>query len=287
MMRSAMLFVLALAGPGSVLQAQTTARIDSHGSAMVATVWQPAAAPSATVLLIPGWGGGPSDALGIGRALADAGMAVVVLSPRGWHDSEGTATFAHALEDIGAALAWVRVPANAGRYGLTPGSLVLGGYSWGGGMALAYAARDPSVKRVFSAAGTDHGQFIRQYRADSAFAAMVDELLASSAAPAGPIRFDVAFTMQELAEGQAVYGLIENAAKLADRSILLFGGWEDENVTVDHSLLPLYRALRAAGAGDVTFKVYHTDHSFGGVRADLHADLIRWIERSAVGPGSR
>jgi len=287
MFRSAIVFLLVMLGSASSGQAQTTARIDSHGSAMVATVWQSAAAPSATVLLIPGWGGGPSDALGIGRALADAGMAVVILSPRGWHESGGTATFAHALDDIGAAIAWVRDSANTGRYRLTPGSLVLGGYSWGGGMALAYAARDPSVKRVFSAAGTDHGQFIRQYRADPEFAAMVDELLASSAAPAGPIRFDVASTMQELAEGQAVYGLVENAAKLADRSILLFGGWEDENVTIDHSLLPLYRALRAAGAGDVTFKVYHTDHSFGGVREDLHVDLIRWIERSAAGPGSR
>jgi fermentation-respiration switch protein FrsA (DUF1100 family) len=146
-------------------------------------------------------------------------------------------------------------------------------------MSLAYAARDSSVARVFSVAGTDHAQFIRHYQADPEFAAMVNRLLASSAAPSGPIRFDVDSTLEELRRGQEVYGLLENASRLADRSILLIGGWEDVNVTIDDTLLPLYRALRAAGAEDVTFKTYGAKHSFTTVREQLHRDLIEWIRR--------
>lgn len=246
---------------------------------MVATVWRASSSPLATALLIPGWGGGPTDVLGIARALSEARVSAVTLTPRGWHESEGTATFANALEDIAAALAWIREPGHAARFGLTPDRVVLGGHSWGGGMSLAYAARDSSVRRVFSVAGTDHAQFVRHYESDPEFAAMVDQLLTESAAPNGPIRFNVDSTLDELKRGQKVYGLVENASRLADRSILLIGGWEDENVTIDDTLLPLYRALRAAGAEDVTFKTYHADHSFRTVRDQLHRDLIDWIER--------
>ena len=180
------------------------------------------------------------------------------------------------MDDIAATLVWIR---NSGRPELNASAVVLGGHSWGGGMALAYAAKDPSVQRVFSIAGTDHGQFIRRYQSDSEYAAALHQVLMASAAPQGPIRFDVDQTLEELADGQANYGLLENVERLADRSVLLVGGWDDENVTVDQTLLPLYRALRKARNRDVTFKVYGADHSFAAVRPDLLADLSAWLRR--------
>ncbi len=256
--------------------AQTTATLKSGESNIVVTVWAAVSAPAATVLLVPGWGGGPMDVLGIGRALSADGVSVVILTPRGWHDSQGSATFANALDDIAAALKWLR---SSGRADLNAPDIVMGGHSWGGGMVLAYAARDSSVRRVFSIAGTDHGQFIRQYESDPDYAARLHRVLVSSAAPQGPIRFDVDGTLRELAEGESTYGLLENANRLADRDILLVGGWEDENVTVDRTLLPLCEALRKAGAHTLTFKVYSADHSFRTVRSQLYADLLNWVRR--------
>lgn len=273
--RALCLGLLLVAGACPAL-AQSTEMIESGSSRMVLTIWAAGPEPAATVLLVPGWGGGPTDVLGIGRALSEAGVSCVVLTPRGWHESEGVATFSNALADIGAAWTWIR---ESRRSELNPSKVVLGGHSWGGGMALAYAARDSSVRRVFSIAGTDHGQFIRQYESDPAYAATLHRLLTESAAPRGPIRFDVERTLQELVHGQATYGLLENVERLSDRSVLLVGGWDDENVTVDGTLLPLYRALRKAGDRDVTFRVYGADHSFAQVRPDLHADLLAWIGR--------
>jgi hypothetical protein len=99
------------------------------------------------------------------------------------------------------------------------------------------------------------------------------------AAEGQPIRFDVEATLRELTDGQAIYGLRENASEFADRSILMLGGWEDVNTTVDDYLLPLYRALRSSGASDVTFTVFHTDHGFGNVRPELHARIREWLVR--------
>lgn len=256
--------------------AQSTIPVESNGSQIFLTVWSTGENPSETILLLPGWGGGPTDVLGIGNALSTEGIPVVVLSPRGWHDSEGVAGFANGFEDIRAALAWVR---NSNRTDLKPSKIILGGHSWGGGMSLAYAAQDTTISRVFSVAGTDHAILIRNYQTDKNLAEIVDRILTSTKAPEGPIRFDVQETLNELKTGQKMFGIIENAGNLADRSILIFGGWEDANTTIDDFLLPNYRALKAAGANDITFKTYHDNHGFGTVREQLYTDLVLWIRK--------
>jgi pimeloyl-ACP methyl ester carboxylesterase len=65
-------------------------------------------APAPTVLLLHGWPGTADDVLGLGALLSKQGLTVVTFNPRGMHGSEGTASFAHALDDIGAALRWLR-----------------------------------------------------------------------------------------------------------------------------------------------------------------------------------
>jgi hypothetical protein len=144
-------------------------------------------------------------------------------------------------------------------------------------MAMAYAARDPRVRNVLSIAGADHAEFIREYQRNASFAEMMDEVLRSTQAPEGPARFDVEASLRELAAHQDVFGLGENAARLADRSILLVGGWEDTSVTIEQQVLPFYRALKEAGAEDVTFLVYHDDHGFDQVRERMADDIRNWI----------
>jgi len=142
---------------------------------------------------------------------------------------------------------------------------------------MAYAARDTSVRRVISIAGNDFGEFVRELQRSAAFAEGFRRMLWSTREPAGPARFDVEAGLKEFVDRQDVYGLRENAANLADRSILLIGGWEDEQITIEQFILPLYRALRGAGAAKVTFLVYHTDHDFSNVRQRLASDIAGWL----------
>ncbi|MEI9479429.1 MAG: alpha/beta fold hydrolase [Deltaproteobacteria bacterium] len=234
-------------------------------------------APATTLLLVPGWPGNPNDVLGLGVLLAEQGINVCTFNPRGLHQSEGISSHANTLQDIGAALRWLRQADVRRRFEVDPTRLVLAGHSYGGGMAMAYAARDSSVRRVISIAGNDHGEFIREFQRNTAFAEGVRRMLWSTRAREGPARFEVEAGLKELVNHQDVYGLRENAANLADRSILLIGGWEDEQVTIDQFLLPLYRALKGAGAAKVTFLVYHTDHDFSNVRPRLASDIAGWL----------
>ena len=238
-------------------------------------------APATTLLLVPGWPGNPDDVIGLGALLAEKGINVCMFNPRGLHLSEGISSFANTLQDIGTAWQWLRQADVQRRFAVDTTRLVLGGHSYGGGMAMAYAARDSSVRRVISIAGNDHGEFTREMKRNAAFAEGIRRMLLSTLAPEGPARFDVEAGLKELVNRPDIYGLRENAANLADRSILLIGGWEDEQLTVEQYLLPLYRALRSAGAAKVTFLVYHTDHDFSNVnvRQRLASDIAAWLLR--------
>ena len=235
--------------------------------------------PGTTLLLFPGWPGDPDDVLGLGARLAELGINVCTFNPRGLHPSEGNHSHANTLQDIRAAWQWLRQADAQRRFGVDATRLVLGGHCYGGGMAMAYAARDASVRRVISIAGNDHEEFSRELQRNAAFAEGIRGMMLSTREPQGPARFDYEAGLKELVDRPDVYGLRENAAALADRSILLMGGWEDEQVTIDQYLLPLYRALRGAGAAQVTFLVYHTDHGFSNVRPRLAADIAGWLLR--------
>lgn len=253
--------------------------IDSEGFEMRGRFFPAATGgPGPTVLLIPGYPGNPEDVLGMGARLSEHGINVMMVNPRGTHASEGTFSFAGSLQDIDAAFRWLWSSEASDLFRIDTANIFLGGYSWGGGMSLAYAATNPRARRLISIAGNDHGEFIREYERNESYADAISNMLRRTMAPEGPVRGDFEAGLRELAEGQGVYGLRENAQRLADRSILLIGGWQDTGVTVDKILLPLYRALEKHGAEDVTFLVYHDDHAFAQVRDTLAADIVDWIE---------
>jgi len=83
--------------------------------------------------------------------------------------------------------------------------------------------------------------------------------------------------LQKLVDSVDFYDLRLSAPKLADRKILLIGGWDDRNVTIDNHLLPLYRALKKENGPNVEFIAYQADHSFSNVREKLAEDIVEWI----------
>ncbi|HEX9091860.1 MAG TPA: hypothetical protein VF831_10245 [Anaerolineales bacterium] len=237
-----------------------------------------------TMLFVPGWPADPEDFLGLGPRLSQQGINVTEMIPRGQQASEGIYTHFNALKDIGSTLTWLKQSGTQAPFKVDRAKLVLAGYSNGGGLAMAYAASDPGVRYLVSCAANDFGQFAREvvHHRTVAKNIRMEEVLGylwSTQAPIGSVRFDPEPVLQELINHPDVFGLRENAGKLADRSILMFGGWEDQGPTIENYQLPLYRALKAKGAQKVTFIVYHTTHNFGNMRERLAADIVEWIHQ--------
>jgi surfactin synthase thioesterase subunit len=61
------------------------------------------------------------------------------------------------------------------------------------------------------------------------------------------------------------------------KDILLIGGWQDQEITVEDHILPLYRALQKSKAERVRIEVFDTDHSFVNVKNELMNLIVSWI----------
>jgi len=234
--------------------------------------------PALTLILLQGFPGNQQDVLGLGQKLAIAGVNVLTFNYSGTHKSEGEFSMSNTLTDIQAAYDYLHQSDIVRRFHVDTSQVVLGGYSYGGGMALTYASRHPEIRRVISIAGTDHGEFAREYLRNPQMAQSMDSLFDKLKTPDGPINFEGRGLLKKLAANPTPVDLRLSANDLAARDILLVGGWDDAQITIDQFLLPLYRALKKAGATKIRFVTLHTDHSFRNVREELATELVRWMQ---------
>ncbi len=136
--------------------------------------------------------------LGLEDVLPEAGLACLTFRHSGIDPSEGTFGFGQSLDDVGAAVDWVRRPEVAGRLGVDPSNVVIGGYSFGTAIALLFAAAHPEVRRVLAVATTNPAELRRQYLASPATARAVEAESEGVKAPKGPVHFDADATREWL-----------------------------------------------------------------------------------------
>ncbi|MCP5048697.1 MAG: alpha/beta fold hydrolase [bacterium] len=239
-----------------------------------------------SVILLHGFPGNETDVLGIGRKLSRAGINALTFNYSGSYKSQGIGSFANTQKDIQAAFEFLHQPKNILKYKIDKTRIYLGGYSYGGGMALTYAANHPEITTVFSIAGTDHGEFMREYSRNPQFQKMIDGMFARLAAPTGPVRLAKGATPKEVVEMGIVklnptLDLRKSASLLVQKNILLIGGWDDVNVTIDHHVLPLYRALNNEKAKNIRIVAFQDDHVFKNVRDELAQTIIGWLKNAS------
>jgi len=234
--------------------------------------------PFPTVLLLSGLPGNEDDVLELGQLMSQHGINALTFNYQGTHQSEGTCGLRNTLKDIQAAIEYLHQDDVIHEFQIDTGRLVLGGYSYGGGMALAYAASHPEIKRIVSIAGTDHGEFAREYMRNSTFAEMIDASFEEMKFPAGPVHFGGKEAIPVLTQNPDPYDLRLGAPALADRDILLICGWHDPYVTMEHHILTLYRALVNAKAQQVRMVAFQDNHEFVKCRPELAQTVTSWVK---------
>ena len=231
--------------------------------------------------MLQGSPGNEEDVLGLGANFAQNGYNVLTFNYSGTHRSEGLSSFANSQLDIAAAYRFLH---ETEALQIDRDHLILGGWSYGGGMALTYAANHPEVTAVFSIAGTDHGEFMREYVRDVNYRRMVDQIFDEMTEPDSPWRLAPGATPRELVDQHVdidEYDLRLVASRLVNKNILIVGGWDDLNVKIDNHLLPLYRTLRSEGARQVSMLAFQDGHGFEKVREELAGAILEWMD-SAV-----
>src|SRR5829696_8447768 len=230
------------------------------------------AGPHPVVLLLHGNPGNERN-LDVAQAMRRAGYTVLYFDYRGNWGSGGTFSRSHALEDVAAALYWVRSAAVARQFGIDTTRVALVGHSMGGWLALMSAAADPKVACVGALDARNVGAYGRQLQrdrsAESALVAANDSLTA----PGAPYRAEQggAGLVAEMKANAERWDVTGNARSLSDRPILLVAA------TFKADQDSLVAALSRVGARRVTALAWRTDHSFSDRRLALAETVVRWL----------
>jgi len=251
-----------------------TFQLPSHGSLLNAFLYIAAGAgPHPTVLLLHGFPGNERN-LDLAQTLRRAGYDVLYFDYRGSWGSPGDFSFTHAIEDTHAAIAFLRDPANAGRYRVDPTRLLLIGHSMGGMIAANVAATEPAIQATVLISAADiggmglaaHGQPV-----PAAIAPIAQALAAEGMAPlAGCTPESLA---RDAIANASTWAIPTLAPKLTAHPLLV--------ITSDDGLAgsndALVGMLRKLGDDHVSARHFATDHSYSDHRIALQQAILGFL----------
>jgi acetyl esterase/lipase len=245
-------------------------RIPSHGELMNGVLYSAAGAgPHPAVMLFHGFPGNEQN-LDLAQAIRRAGFDVLTMHYRGAWGSPGSFSFAHALEDSDAALAFLR--ANADKFHVDANRIFVAGHSMGGWMAASAAAHDPAVAGAILISAADMGMAGTHFHDPAVRRKEMDSEYRDDAIPLAGTTADA--LMDELAAHGAGWDFVTLAPALKTRPFLL--------VTSDDGLVPdnarLAAALRKAGS-PVSEIHFPTDHAYSDHRIALESAVLDWLPK--------
>jgi uncharacterized protein len=220
-----------------------------------------------TVVLLHGLPGNEKN-LDLAQAIRRAGWNCVTFNYRGSWGSPGSFSFEGNLADAKAALAFVRDPANAAKYGFDTKKLVLAGHSMGGWVTALTAAQDPGLAGAVMISAADMGGRGAVPGAKPIVVKSMETEMESLAGTSPEKMADeiIGFSPR-LSFNAAV------AKGLSKKPLLV--------ITSDDGLAAMGDKLAAAvkaDGGPVTGLHIATDHSYSGKRIALEAAVIQWLE---------
>jgi len=260
---------------GEVKASMETMQIPSDGSLMNALVYVAAGAgPHPAVILLHGFPGNERN-LDLAQDMRRAGWDVLYFNYRGSWGSSGDFSFSHGIDDVAAAIAYLRKPENARRLRLDPSRIVLVGHSMGGFMAVQAGVAAPAIKGIAMISGADMVGMLSQMQTQSSQTAAIKKMSALLAnegmAPLSGCTPDG--LAQELSDHASAWAFRSKVGAIKDRPVFV--------MTSDDGLAPVDDAFAAAlrQAGDTRVTTLHlaTDHAYSDKRAELSRALLRWL----------
>jgi uncharacterized protein len=230
------------------------------------------AGPHPTVVLLhglPGHGG----LRDLAEVIRRAGWNVLTFQYRGAWGSEGAFSLAHVLEDVAAAVAFVRGP-EAASLRSSGQQIVLVGHSVGGWAALMGAASDPKISGVASVAGLNVGRAGQALVDDQRFASAIRTLQPAILPLQGTSAEAIA--REERAHG-GDWDLVGHVPALINRPVLLVSGNRDTTAPRSENHIPLVAEFERRNARLLDRVDLETDHSFPDRRVALAKTLVSWL----------
>jgi pimeloyl-ACP methyl ester carboxylesterase len=248
----------------------------SSGQRMPGILYQAnGAGPHPTVVLLHGLPGNEKN-LDIAQVLRRAGFNVLFFHYRGAWGAEGVYSFSHVVEDVGAVLAWLRVPENAASMRVDPSRLSTLGHSLGGYASLAAGARDPQLMCVGAMAAANLGVMAAGIKAGDpgmmSFIDYADSLYMLRGFDGAALRANLENTPMDQLDTTLF------ARGLSGKSVFLVAGSEDRVTPPALMFTPVVTAYLKQPGIDLHHNQIPGDHSFSRSRIQLTRLLLDWFQ---------
>jgi uncharacterized protein len=229
--------------------------------------------PHPTIVLLHGFPGNEQN-LDLAQAIRRAGWNVLTLHYRGAWGSPGIFSIAHVLEDADAAVAFVRRPDIAGKFGIDTRRIVLGGHSMGGFASAAHTRADKHLLGVVLIDAWNVGATADKFSKVSEAGRAV--LVAKEFDDLGNSLHGATATStaEEIMAHRTDWNFMSWANELTRPPLLVVGA----SKAFGEANRQLAEAVTRAG-GKVTAVTLPSDHSFQDHRIALAAQVINWLQK--------
>ncbi|MCA9748611.1 MAG: alpha/beta fold hydrolase [Romboutsia sp.] len=217
------------------------------------------------------------DIWNLGKTLSNNGINVFMFDFRGCFGSTGKQGLLNSQKDIDGAFNFLKSKEFSNLYKIDSSNIILGGYSYGGHMAMLYSIYHSKIKRIISIAGGDLGIFASLLIERPELWNSYFNFFNSIKKPIGPVEFVYDNPIDELLENQSYFSICNNATFLQRTDILLIAGLDDQTVLLEKQIIPIYRELKKNKHQKVKIIIYETDHSFKDVSNRMMEELKNWI----------
>jgi uncharacterized protein len=245
--------------------------IPSHDASMFGVFYRAAGGDAhPTVLLLHGLPGFEQNG-DLAQTIRRAGWNVLIFHYRGAWGSGGTFSFSNCVEDVHAALEYLRLPENVARLGIDPHRLALIGHSMGGFLAAIATQHDDSVLGAALLAAWNPGVFATRPSPQ-----LDKEQLEEYRADVGPLGgASPEALLEEAKKNAAAWDLVAHASLWSSRPVLVVEA--DDFLHADD--VALANSVRKGPAGQLTEVAMPTDHSFSDHRVALAATVLGWLKQ--------
>lgn len=214
--------------------------------------------------------------LDLAQILRRAGWAVCVFHYRGSWGSGGQYRFANVLDDVKAVIDYFRQSDNAEKYQIDTDNIITIGHSLGGWASLMTAG-DGYVNMAGSLSGANVGLWGQQIIESPDFVrSMFEAFIESTLAPLHNV--SAQDIIAETEANRDLWDLMQKVDALKGKKLLVLGAKRDEVVSVFDHHMPFVKALKNAGATDLTSPLIVSDHSYSNNRIEIAKILLDWLD---------
>lgn len=237
---------------------------------------------SPTIVLLHGFPGNADSPYGLAQRINENGINVLVFNYEGSFASEGVFSWENCMEDIGAALNFLKQKDNIQKFKIDTSGITVCGCSQGAAYTLSAAVHNTQIKKIIAVAGgNDLSIYLQRIAKDPGFRSGFEKRIAGSTVPNGPIKGDESYIhdyFDQIIPHYEYYDLVKNSDKLNNREILFITGWLDTTVPMEDFIIPAYRHLKTRYPENISIIALDTDHYFTNARVELTNLIVNWVK---------